>query len=483
MDMTQKIAEFAEKAQAVQKGGAGKVTAGNMTARERISALFDEGSFVELNMFASSRVKDAAADGVITGYGSVDGRLVFAYSQDATVIGGSIGEMHAKKIRNVFEMALKMGTVVVGMLDSSGARLDEGVMAQAALGEILAGAAKISGIVPHVSLVLGACAGAAAFCATMSDVVIISKKSGKLCVSGASVVEATTGKKPVTDAVKSGNAHLAAENDAQAIELCKLLISYLPDNNISLGIDFETTDDASRTTDALRNIDEDTDMRAVVSEIADNGAYFELQAEYAAEISVGLIRLNGSSVGIVANRESVLGGGALEKAARFVRFCDAFNIPILSLTDAEGFTISAAEEDWGLARKGAKLISAFAEASVGKVNLIVNRAYGGAYVAMNSKQLGADVVLAFPTAQIGAIAPGAAVGILCSQQLHDGKERAALEEEYASNEATPYKAAQLCLIDDVIEPADARARIILTFEMLKSKRVTTMPRKHDNMPL
>lgn len=495
------IDEKLEKRNAVRKeisagGGAEKQSkvksSGKMLAGERVTALFDEGSFIELDCFVSARGKDTAADGVVTGYGTVDGRLVFAYAQDPTVIGGCVGEMHAKKICRVFDMASKMGAPVVGMLDSNGARLEEGAAAQAAVGEIMASCAAVSGVVPNISLVLGACAGSAAVCAEMSDFVIMSEKEGaSLFVNSPSVIEASTGKKCAADAKAnasvSGNVHFTAKDDLSCIETAKLLLSYLPSNNLCDAPEMECTDDLNRVSESFMQLDGEYDVRSLIAAVADDGAFFEIQSTYATGAVAGFIRLNGVTAGVLANQGSekgaLLSGQAVEKMARFVRFCDAFNISVLTFTDVEGFAVSADEENWGIAKKSARLVCAFSEATVPKVNVIVKKAYGGAYAVMNSKQTGADIVLAYPSAEIAPIAPPAGVGVLYADRLRAGESREELIEEYRENEASPYKAAKLGIVDDIIIPAETRPRVIAAFEMLRSKRVGAPSRKHDNMPL
>ncbi|MGM9552366.1 MAG: acyl-CoA carboxylase subunit beta [Clostridia bacterium] len=484
------------KANIALGGGAEKQnkvkSSGKMLAGERVTALFDEGSFIELDAFVSARNNFTAADGVVTGYGTVDGRLTFAYAQDPTVIGGCIGEMNAKKICKVYDMASKMGAPVVGILDSNGARLEEGVLAQAAVGEIMSCVARVSGIVPNISVVLGTCAGSSAIIAEMSDFVIMSEKEGaELFVNSPSVVTASTNKKyeanAKANAFVSGNIHFTGKDDAMCLEVCKLLLSYLPSNNLCDAPEFDCSDDLNRVCEPFVDVDGEYDVRSLIANIADDGAFMESQANYAKGAVTGFIRLNGTTVGVVANQGNEegaqLSGQAIEKMARFVRFCDSFNIGILTFTDVEGFKVSADEENWGLARKSARLLYAFTEATVPKVNVIVKKAYGGAYVAMNSKQTGADIVLAYPTALIAAIAPLAGVGVLYSERLHAGESRDALVEEYKDTVASPYNAAKMGFVDDIIIPSETRPRVIAAFEMLRSKRVNAPSRKHDNMPL
>lgn len=497
MSMDEKLAMRNDARQAVSLGGGAEKqnkvkSSGKMLAGERVEALLDEGSFIELDAFVSARGKETAADGVVTGYGTVDGRLVFAYAQDPTVIGGCIGEMHAKKICKVYEMAAKMGAPVVAMLDSNGARLEEGVLAQAAVGEIMASVARISGVVPHISLVLGTCAGSSAIIAEMSDFVIMSEKEGaELFVNSPSVVTASTSKAYEANAkacaAVSGNAHFTAKDDALAIETAKLLLSYLPSNNLCDAPEFECADDLNRMSESFMEVDGEYDVRSLIAAVADDGAFMESHITYARGAVTGFIRLNGITVGVVANQGNeegaTLSGQAIEKMARFVRFCDAFNIAVLTFTDVEGFKVSADEENWGIARKSARLLYAFCEATVPKVNVVVKKAYGGAYAAMNSKQTGADVVLAYPTAEIAAIAPLAGVGVLFADRLHAGESREALVEEYKETVASAYNAAKMGYVDDVIIPGETRPRVIAAFEMLRSKRVSAPSRKHDNMPL
>ena len=497
MSMDEKLAMRNEAREIISLGGGAEKqskvkSSGKMLAGERVTALFDEGSFIELDAFVSARGKETAADGVVTGYGTIDGRLTFAYAQDPTVIGGCIGEMHAKKICKVYDMAAKMGAPVVAMLDSNGARLEEGVIAQAAVGEIMAAAARISGVVPSISIVLGTCAGSSAIIAEMSDFVIMSENEGcELFVNSPSVVTATTNKAYAADAKSvaaiSGNAHFTAKDDALAIETAKLLLSYLPSNNLCDAPELECMDDLNRTSDNFMGVDGEYDVRSLIAAVADDGAFMESQITYARGAVTGFVRLNGTTVGVVANQGneegSVLSGQAIEKMARFVRFCDAFNIAILTFTDVEGFKVSADEENWGLARKSARLMYAFTEATVPKVNVVVKKAYGGAYTAMNSKQTGADIVLAFPTACIAAIAPEAGVGVLYSDRLKAGESRDMIIAEYKAEVASPYNAAAMGYVDDVIIPGETRPRVVAAFEMLRSKRVSAPSRKHDNMPL
>lgn len=492
MSSMEKVSDLiARKAEIALGGGKEKQEkqkqGGSMTARERIEALLDSGSFVEIGAFVSARDEDTAADGVVTGYGSIDSRLVYVYSQDVTVLGGAMGEMYANKINKIVDMAAKMGAPVIGMLDSNGVRLSDGPRVQRAMGRVLSAFANISGVVPNISIVFGNCAGGSAIAAAMSDFVIMNAKNGKMFVTGPDIIEATEGKAPSVDAKgtvnENGNAHFIGEDDASCIEIAKLLLSYIPSNNLSDAFEFETEDDLNRPCDILNDIDSIEDARVVIAEIADDKAYFEVQADYAKEASVGFIRVNGSSVGVIATSGDELSSRAAHKMERFVRFCDCYNTPILTITDVEGFKASASEETWGLARKSAELMYAFVEATVPKINLITKKAYGTAYTLMNSKQGGADLIFAYPTAQMAPLPPAAGVGMLYSERLQAGESREALEKEYIETEASIYNAARLGCIDDIIVPSETRARIAAALEMLRSKRAGTISRKHDNMSL
>lgn len=492
MSSIEKVSDLlAKKAELALGGGKEKQEkqkqGGSMTARERIDALLDEGSFVEIGAFISARNENTASDGVVTGYGSIDSRLVYVYSQDVTVLGGAVGEMYAEKVCKIFDMAAKMGAPVIGMLDSNGVRLAEGAAVQNAMGKILNAVSSVSGVVPNISIVFGNCAGGSAISAAMSDFVIMNEKNGKMFVNGPEVIEATEGKAPAVDAKgnvnESGNAHFTAPDDASCIQLAKILLSYLPSNNLSDSFEYETRDELNRPCDVLDSIDEIEDMRTVIAEIADDKAFFEIQADYAKEASAGFIRINGSTVGALATNGCALTGRAVQKIARFVRFCDCYNIPVLTVTDVDSFKVSASEEAWGLARKSAELVFAFSEATVAKVNLVAKKAYGTAGMAVNSKTLGADIVLAYPSAQMAPLAPGAGVSMLCADKFKDGMSREEVEKEYIENEASIYNAAKSGCIDDIIVPSETRARVAAAFEMLKSKRASAPQRKHDNMPL
>lgn len=495
----------------LQGGGADKIKAqhdaGKKTARERIAMLFDEGSFIEFDAFVKSRCKefdmadsDTSAEGVVTGYGTIEGRLVYAYSQDFTVMGGSVGEMHAEKICKVMDMALKMGAPIISICDSAGARLQEGVDALAGFGKIFCRAAKLSGVVPQISVVLGTCAGGAAFAPAMTDFVVMADKTSHMFVSGPSVIKGATGEDLTMDelggavahAEKSGTCAIYCATEEECIANVKLLLSYLPSNNLESAPMYDCTDNINRVSETLNFAiaDDKTvpyDMKSIIAEVMDNGEFAEVFSGFAKNILTGFARLNGSTIGVVANADGMLDSDASDKAARFVRFCDAFNIPILTFTDAEGYVSDAKAEHNGLIRHGAKLIYAFAEATVPKVNVIVRKAYGGAYVAMNSKHIGADMVFAWPTAEIAVMGIDGAANIIYKDDIANSdnpiKTRAEKIEEYTEKFANPYLAAARGYVDDVIEPNLTRPRLVSAFEMLMSKRESNPAKKHGNIPL
>lgn len=471
---------------------------GDTTARERIAMLFDAGSFVELDAFVKNRYKElnltekeTPAEGVITGYGTVDGRLVYAYSQDASVMGGSIGEMGAKKICKVMDMAVKMGAPIVAICDSNGARLEEGVDALYGFAEILNGSAKISGVVPQISVILGACAGGAAFMPAMSDFVFVVDNKTKMFLNAPSVVgkESDEFGTALAHAEKTGVASVRCKNEADCFAKVKGLIGYLPSNNLEMAPLYECDDNLNRLSENLNAMDYASyNMKAVIAEIVDNGQIFEIAPEFAKNIITCFARLNGATVGIVANQpaenEGLLDINASLKGARFVRFCDSFNIPVVTFTDAKGYVKSEDIENNGIIRHGAKLLYAFAEATVPKVNVIVKKAYGTAFIAMNSS---ADITFAYPTAEIAVMDAVGAANIMFKDDVANSsdpvKTREEKMEEYIKEVASPYVAASRGYVDDVIEPDSTRPRIISALEMLLSKRESRSAKKHGNIPL
>jgi len=516
MGTVDKLTELQYRRSVIEKGGGdAKVKkqhdAGKLTARERIAELYDEGSFIELDAYVTHRctqfgmdATEAPADGVITGYGTVCGRLVFVYSQDFTVIGGSLGEMHAKKICKVMDMAAKMGAPIIGMNDSGGARIQEGVDALAGYGEIFMRNVRNSGVIPQISLVMGPCAGGAVYSPAITDFIFMVDKNAKMFVTGPQVVSAVTGEN-VTDeelggsgvhSSTSGVAHFTAADDKECIAKVRRLISFLPQNNLEEPAYEVPSDEINRISAELSTIVPDGanaayDMKGVITNIVDNADFFEVQENFAKNIVVGFARFNGNSVGIVANQPNhkagVLDRDSSDKAARFIRFCDSFNIPIVTLTDVPGFLPGVDEETGGIIRHGAKLLYAYAEATVPKVNVIVRKAYGGAYIAMSSKHLGADMVFAWPTAEIAVMGPDGAANIIFKNDIANSAdpitERANKIEEYREKFASPFEAAKRGYVDDVIEPDSTRPRIIAALEMLAGKRDTLPAKKHGNIPV
>lgn len=484
---------------------------GKLTARERILALMDEGSFVEVDAFVEHRCNEfgmaevsAPGEGVVTGYGTVDGRLVYVYAQDFTVIGGSLGEMHAKKICKIMDMALKMGAPIIGMNDSGGARIQEGINALAGFGEIFYRNTKCSGVIPQISVIMGPCAGGAVYSPALTDFVFMVEKTSQMFITGPQVIKAVTGEEVTLEelggadaqAEKSGVAHFTSANDGECIKKIRKLLSYLPSNNLDGAPIDAATDEINRLSEKLTTIVPDDpnkayDMKAVIAEIVDNGDFFEVMEKYAKNIVIGFAKMNGQTVGIVANQPSQMAGSldvdAADKAARFIRFCDSFNIALITLTDVPGYLPGVSQEHNGIIRHGAKLLYAYSEATVPKINVIVRKAYGGAYIAMSSKHLGADAVMAWPTAEIAVMGPEGAANIIFKDDIKNSNDPAVTRQEkiqeYREKLANPYEAAKYGYVDDIIEPDSTRPRIIAALEMLASKRESAPAKKHGNIPV
>ncbi len=511
-----KLNELQQKRAAVEQGGGpDKIKkqhdAGKKTARERIEMLFDEGSFVEVDAFVTHRCNEfgmekvqAPGEGVVVGYGTVDGRLVFAYAQDFTVIGGSLGEMHAAKICKVMDMAVKMGAPIIGINDSGGARIQEGLDALKGFGDIFIRNTHASGVVPQISIIMGSCAGGAVYSPAICDFIFMVEKTSQMFITGPQVVKSVTGEDvgfeelggAATHATKSGVASFKCSSEEECIAQVKELLSYLPSNNLEMPPVYECGDNLNRLSQSLTSIvPEDAnkayDMKKVISEIVDDGEFFEIFKTFAQNIIIGFARMNGATVGIVANQPKVAAGSldvnSSDKAARFVRFCDAFNIPLITLTDVPGYLPGVVQEHDGIIRHGAKLLYAFSEATVPKINVILRKAYGGAYIAMNSKHLGADMVFAWPSAEIAVMGPSGAANIIFRKDIAAADDPIAARQEkiaeYADKFANPYMAARRGYVDDVIEPDSTRPRIISALEMLLSKRETRPSKKHGNIPL
>ena len=503
------------KAKILEGGGASRIEkqhkSGKLTARERMDLLFDEGTFVEMDAFVKHRCTnfgmesvDAPAEGVIIGYGKVDGRLVYAYSQDFTVVGGSLGEMHAAKICKAMDNALKMGAPIVGLNDSGGARIQEAVDALSGYGKIFYRNTLASGVIPQITAIMGPCAGGAVYSPALTDFIFMVDQTSQMFITGPQVIKTVTGEEVTAEALGgamthnavSGVAQFMAKNDQACIEEIRRLLSFLPSNNMETAPEFLCEDDINELNDALNtlipeNPNKPYDMFDVIKLIVDRGDYLEYQPYFAKNIITCLARLNGKTIGIIANQPKVQAGcldvNSSDKAARFIRTCDAFNIPLLNIVDVPGFLPGAQQELGGIIRHGAKMLYAYSEATVPKLSLIVRKAYGGAYLAMCSKDLGADVVMAWPSAEIAVMGPQGAANIIFRAEIQDSENptetRARVIQEYTDEFATPYKAAERGFVDDVIEPAATRPRLIDAFDMLSSKREIRPAKKHGNIPL
>ncbi|MCI4369589.1 MAG: acyl-CoA carboxylase subunit beta [Thermoplasmata archaeon] len=486
---------------------------GKRTARERLEALFDPGTFVELDAFVTHRVttfgmgeRRIPGDGVVTGWGEVEGRPVCAFSQDATVFGGALGEAHAGKIVKVMETARKAGVPVVGLDDSGGARIQEGVMSLGGYGEVFLRNVTLSGVVPQISLILGPCAGGAVYSPAITDFVIMAKGQGQMFITGPDVIRAVTAEEVSAEelggaeahATHSGVSHFTAGDDADAIRLARRLLGYLPLNNLEEAPGAPPRDpERDGGASLLKVVPEDAnspyDVHEVILRVLDAESFLEVQPSWGANLVIGFARLNGYAVGVVANQPSVLAGTlditASSKGARFVRFCDAFNLPLVTFVDVPGFLPGTNQEYGGIIRHGAKLLYAYAEASVPKLTVILRKAYGGAYDVMCSKHLGGDLNLAWPTAEIAVMGADGAVNILFRREIERAPpaERDALRRrlvgEYQAEFLNPNLAAERGYIDDVIDPADTRSRLIAGLKMLSTKREERPPRKHGNIPL
>jgi propionyl-CoA carboxylase beta chain len=484
---------------------------GKLTARERVNLLLDPNSFQELDPFIVHRCSDFVmekrkppGDGVVTGYGTVNGRLVYVFSQDFTVFGGSLGEMFAKKVIKLMDLAMKAGAPVIGLNDSGGARIQEGVASLGGYGDIFFKNVYASGVIPQISAVMGPCAGGAVYSPAMTDFIIMVDKTSRMFITGPEVIKTVLGQEvgfeelggALVHMQTSGVSHFMAETEEECIDLIKILLSYLPSNNMENPPIEETGDDPNRTDDRLNEIipddpDRPYDVKEVITSVVDNGDFLEVQSLWAPNIVIGFARLNGRSIGIIANQPKYY-AGALDvnsstKAARFIRFCDAFNIPIITFEDVPGFLPGIDQEHGGIIRHGSKLLFAYCEATVPKITLIVRKAYGGAYDVMGSKHSGADINYAWPSAEIAVMGPAGAINIIFRKEIAQAKDpeekKRELTWEYREKFASPYIAAELGYIDDVIEPSQTRPKLISALEMMATKRESRPPRKHSNIPL
>lgn len=500
---------------AEEPGGAKREAAqrakGKLLARERLEILLDEGSFEEIDRFVTHHCSDFGldeqrplGDGVVTGSGLIEGRPVFVFSQDFTVFGGSLAEGHARKICKIMDLALKTGLPVIGINDSGGARIQEGVVSLGGYADIFLRNTLCSGVIPQISVILGPCAGGAVYSPAITDFILMARGTSYMYITGPNVVKAVTHEEidheglggADVHAEKSGVAHIVGNDDAETLLLTRKLMGFIPPNNLSDPPQCTCEDAADRADAELDKIvphdpGKPYDIRDVITRVIDEGEFLEIQPDYAANIVIGFARLNGRPIGVIANQPAVLAGvldiACSIKGARFVRFCDCFNIPLVVFEDVPGFLPGVAQEHGGIIKHGAKLLYAFCEATVPKVTVITRKAYGGAYDVMNSKHVRGDYNVAWPTAEIAVMGPKGAAEIIFRQQIAEAKDAAAeterLAEEYRAKFANPYIAAQYGYLDDVIEPHETRSRLIRALELLRTKKDTNPPKKHGNIPL
>lgn len=511
-----KIDQLKQRSAAAELGGGEarmekQRASGKMTARERIDFFLDEGSFEEFDKFVTHRSTDFGlekqlfpGDGVVTGHGLVDGREVFVFAQDFTVFGGSLSETHAQKICKVMDLAMKVGAPVIGLNDSGGARIQEGVVSLGGYADIFLRNTLASGVIPQISCILGPCAGGAVYSPAITDFNVMVKDTSYMFITGPDVIKTVTHEDVTKDELggamthnaKSGVAHFAADSDEHALRITRELLSFLPSNNMEKAPFVPTSDPTDRADDELNSVvpesaNQPYDIRDVMNRVVDDGYFFETQEHFAANIVVGFARLGGHSVGIVANQPAFLAGvldiDASVKAARFVRFCDAFNVPLITFEDVPGFLPGVNQEHLGIIRHGAKLLYAFAEATVPKITVITRKAYGGAYCVMASKHIRTDINFAYPTAEIAVMGAEGAVGVLYKKELLDTtnpeENRQRIVGEFTEKFANPYVAAERGFIDEVIEPKFTRPKLIRALNLLQNKRDTNPPKKHGNIPL
>jgi propionyl-CoA carboxylase beta chain len=515
IDIFDKINELYDRRREVEMGGGDERIEkqhekGKLTARERIDLLIDKGTFVEMNPFIEHRCNDfglsgkkGPGDGVVTGYGKVLGRPVYLFSQDFTVFGGALGEMHAKKIAAVMDLAAKSGTPFIGLNDSGGARIQEGVVSLDGYGQIFYRNTIYSGVIPQISVILGPCAGGAVYSPAITDFVFMVEKTSQMFITGPKVIETVTGEKISSEDLGgakvhntiSGNAHFSGETEEEVLSQVRKLITYLPQNNQEKAPILPFDDDADYRPnltdciplDALRPYD----VRVVIQEVADADSFYEVQKDFAKNIVVGFARIKGEVVGLVCNQPKYMAGGldidSSDKASRFIRFCDSFQIPIITFEDVTGFFPGIKQEHGGIIRHGAKILYAYSEATVPKLTVILRKAYGGAYVALNSKSIGADLVFAWPNAEIAVMGPQGAANIIFAKEIENSENpeetRANKIEEYREKFANPYVAASQGMVDDVIDPRDTRIKLIQALEMLRTKQEQRPAKKHGNIPL
>ncbi|MCA1042583.1 methylmalonyl-CoA carboxyltransferase [Bacillus infantis] len=514
-DIYEKINELYDRRREVELGGGDERIEkqhekGKLTARERIDLLLDEGTFVELNPFIEHRSTDfgldrakGPGDGVVTGYGKVNGRPVYLFSQDFTVFGGALGEMHAKKIANVMDLAAKNGAPFIGLNDSGGARIQEGVVSLDGYGHIFYRNSIYSGVIPQLSVIMGPCAGGAVYSPAITDFVFMVEKTSQMFITGPKVIETVTGEKISSEDLGgaevhnsiSGNAHFMGGTEEEVLQQVRRLLSYLPQNSEEKPPRLSADEEDDYRPDLTDCIPFDSlrpyDVRKVVEQIVDEGSFMEVQQDFARNIVVGLARIKGEPVGLVCNQPKVMAGGldidSSDKASRFIRFCDSFNIPLITFEDVTGFFPGIKQEHGGIIRHGAKILYAYSEATVPKLTVILRKAYGGAYVALNSKSIGADLVFAWPNAEIAVMGPQGAANIIFAREIQGSSNPEAVREqkieEYREKFANPYVAASRGMVDDVIDPRDTRIKLIQALEMLRNKKESRPAKKHGNIPL
>jgi propionyl-CoA carboxylase beta chain len=512
MTLEERYKIYEEKMKAAEIGGgeeriAKQHQSGKLTARERILALLDPGTFVEIDKLVVHRCTDFGmeenkilGDGIVTGYGKIDGRLVYVFAQDFTVFGGSLSRSNADKIIKLQKMAMRMGAPIIGLNDSGGARIQEGVQSLSGYGDIFYQNVLSSGVIPQISVILGPCAGGAVYSPAITDFIFMTNKTSYMFVTGPDVIKTVTHEEVTmeelggakTHNATSGVAHFIGESDEETLMMVRELLSFIPSNNLADPPVQPCIDDINRESEKLQTLIPDDpnkpyDMKQIILETVDNSYFFEVQPYYATNIIIGFARYGGRSVGIVANQPDSLAGvldiNSSVKAARFIRFCDAFNIPLVTFVDVPGFLPGTIQEYGGIIRHGAKLLFAYAEATVPKVTIITRKAYGGAYIVMSSKHLAGDINFAYPTAEIAVMGPEGAINIIYRGKLKSEEQKLRAIENYRNTFANPYKAAEYGYIDDVILPKHTRMKIIQSLEMLQNKVKNAPPKKHGNIPL
>ena len=513
--MYEKITELYDRKHDIELGGGfDKIDKqhekGKLTARERIDILMDDNSFVELNAFVEHRNKDfgldqlkGPGDGVVTGYGKIDGRPVYIFSQDFTVFGGALGEMHAKKIASIMDLAAKNGAPIIGLNDSGGARIQEGVTSLDGYGQVFYRNVIYSGVVPQISVIMGPCAGGAVYSPAITDFVFMVDKTSQMFITGPKVIETVTGEKispedlggaKVHNSI-SGNAHFEGKTEVETLLMVRRILTYLPLNSDEKPPVHEWKEGNDYRPDIADIVPYDGirpyDVRKVIEEVVDPESFMEIQENFARNMVIGLARIKGETVGLVCNQPKYMAGGldidSSDKAARFIRFCDSFNIPIITFEDVTGFFPGIKQEHGGIIRHGAKILYAYSEATVPKLTVILRKAYGGAYVALNSKSIGADLVFAWPNAEIAVMGPQGAANIIFAKEINNSMDPEAVRqqkiEEYREKFANPYVAASQGMVDDVIDPRETRIKLAQALEMLRTKKETRPPKKHGNIPL